>query len=121
MRAQHTLLALCVRGLAMKWRSLEPQQQRMPMNQEDNFQSHQRVLDGEPQQVSVVQSCLFPGQGADENFFITCVIIDFDIQSFAGYLQLEIETQIQRGKRRDIKMLGDNFLEYAMRRKLVLA
>ena len=95
MGTEDLLLERRVGGFGIRGNALQPEQERMPVNQENDFQRDQRIFEREPEQAGVVQGGASAGQRAQKNLLRTVALINPQVEFFAGNAQFEIETQIQ--------------------------
>ena len=95
MRVDNVNLLLGTSRLFNVGNSLQVKKQRMPVNQENDFQSHERVPYDKPSQTRIGQSSLAPRQSSRKNAMSTIMVIDLNRKPLTRHSKTELEAGIK--------------------------
>lgn len=96
------------RLFSMPRNPLQPQHERVPVDQRDDFRRDERVNEQEPKERAVAQWPPNARGSRHERRFGSPVIIDGKADGVAGCLQLEIKFHLEIRERRDVKMFWNS-------------
>ena len=82
--------------LHAKGNAFEPETQGFPVDEEDDFEGHQREGEGESGEVRGGEFRSPTGEGAEEDFLIALVFVDRDVESLSGVFEMEVECEVDR-------------------------
>lgn len=91
MRLKDASLLVCVCCFAMKWQFFQPQDQRVPVDEEDYFQRDERIFQRHPRETCVAERDSIPGECAQQNPIFAIAVVDVDVQTFVRNAEPEIE------------------------------
>lgn len=114
MRSVDSALEFGLGLLSAGLQPLEPEEERLPMDAEDDPKGEEGVFEGKPQKSAVSEGNAFSGQGAEEFALLAAVIVDENTQGFLRKVEPEIEFEIEIGKGGDVIVLHDTTMEGAI-------
>ena len=79
-----------------KGNAFEPKTERLPVDEEDDFEGHQREGEGESGEVRGGEFRSPTGEGAEEDFLIALVFVDRDVEPLSGVFETEVECEVER-------------------------
>lgn len=100
--------------LEVKGKAFEPEKEGVPVDEQDDPEGDEGVPERECEEVGRSQGGAFSGQGADQHFFRSLIVIDADVQVRARRLETKIEFPIQVGERGDVEQLGGSEVKGAV-------
>ena len=82
--------------------AFEPEAEGFPVDEEDDFEGDERKCERQAREVGGGEFCPLAGEGADEVFLVTLVVVYRDVEVLAGIFEAEVKREVERGEGGDV-------------------